>query len=600
MRRRRTATWAGVVVVTAAVAAFGFAPWPLSPKRVEESLNAAFAGSASARWSTPASATFRALPWPSLRIVDARLDDASGVTLVSAPEARLDLSLAGLLEGRLKPVRAALLTPTMTFDLDRLPGPGKDVEAEAASAAAAFAPLAGLTLMNGVIRLFSKQRGLDTVIENVQGRLDGLSAGERMRINLSALWRETPIAMSVSLANPERAARGAPSEFQLALASPIANVSFHGALAGGLAASVAGDLAASVPSLAALARIFGIDRQSFIAADDVEIVGKLGASPDEVTLSEATLTSAGQTLQGGLHVEGVGGRPAVSGSFDADRLAIARLMGPAPTLVDSDGNWSARSFAIAPPRNFDLDLRFSAGRLDVYGRDLASAAASVILKDGVVTASLVDASAYGGRLRGETRIACTGEDLSIRAAATLAGADFGAAFSDFGWPVPTGQGTLEIALETTGRSPVEAVSGLGGSAALKLEQGAVSGVNLEEALRRSLRRPIDVARDMRIGDTAFDKLALKVALGHGIVHIVNGDLAAHGLAADLQGQIDLSAQNWDLRANAMQIDGAGQGSKDGARLSFDIQGPWSSPMIRARGEKEDAQPAQEKESPLGP
>jgi hypothetical protein len=72
------------------------------------------------------------------------------------------------------------------------------------------------------------------------------------------------------------------------------------------------------------------------------------------------------------------------------------------------------------------------------------------------------------------------------------------------------------------------------------------------------------------------------------------------LAADLQGQIDLSAQNWDLRANAMQIDGAGQGSKDGARLSFDIQGPWSSPMIRARGEKEDAQPAQEKESPLGP
>ncbi len=40
MRMRRPAAWAGVVVVTAAVAVLGFAPWPLSAKRVAESLNA--------------------------------------------------------------------------------------------------------------------------------------------------------------------------------------------------------------------------------------------------------------------------------------------------------------------------------------------------------------------------------------------------------------------------------------------------------------------------------------------------------------------------------------------------------------------------------
>ena len=86
---------------------------------------------------------------------------------------------------------------------------------------------------------------------------------------------------------------------------------------------------------------------------------------------------------------------------------------------DREGGWSVRPFVLAPPRNFDLDLRLSAGRLDVYGRELANAAASAILKDGVLTLSLIDAAAYGGRLRGETRVACVGDDVNVQARARL-------------------------------------------------------------------------------------------------------------------------------------------------------------------------------------
>ena len=593
---RRPAAWAGVVVVTAAVAVLGFAPWPLSAKRVAESLNAATGASAPVRWGAPDAAAFRALPWPSLSIVGLRLDDALGANLISAPEARLDLSPGELVKGRLAPVRASLVTPIVTIDLDRPPWGAREARGEERPPDA-LAPLAGLSLTNGVLRVVSKSRGLDTVIENVQGRVDGLAAGDRMRVNLSALWRDAPISISGSLDNLERAGRGEPSAFELALVSPIANLSFSGALAGGEAPSVAGDVSASVPSVKALARVVGADPPSFVAADDAAVVGKLQATPNEATLADATVTSARQTLQGAMRVAGFDGRPSVSGSFDSDRLAIAPFVGPAPPLLDREGDWSVLPFALAPPRNFDLDLRLSAGRLDVYGRELANAAASAILKDGVLTLSLVDAAAYGGRLQGETRVACVGNDVNVRARARLSAADFGAAFSDLGWFVPTGQGTLEFALETTGASPAAVVAGLGGSASLKLGQGAVSGVNLEEALRRSQRRPIDVARDMRIGGTAFDTLALEFAFGHGIAHVVNGELAAHGVAANLQGQVDLLAQRWDLHANAIQTDAAGQASKDGARLSFDIEGPWTSPTIRATGDKDDVQLNESKAAP---
>ena len=591
---RRAAAWAGVVVVTAAVAAgLGLAPWPLTTKQVADNLNAAFDASARVRWSVPDAATFRVLPWPSLRIVDARLNDAFGENLVSAPEARLDLSLGELIKGRLTPVRAVLVTPVMTLDLDRPPLAFKDAQAADADASGALAQLVGIGLTNGVLRFVSKSRRFDTVLENVQGRVDGLARSDRMRVNLSAIWRDAPIAISGSLDNLERAERGEPSALEALLISPIVNLSFSGALAAGGVPNLEGEVSASVPSIKALARLVGQEPPTFLAADDVVITARLAATASEATLAEAIATSARQTLQGALHAANVNGRPVVSGSFDADRLAIAPLIGPAPPLIDRDGRWSVRAFAVAPPRGFDLDLRLSAGHLDVYGRELANAAGSVILKDGVLTASLIDAAAYGGRLRGETRVVCEEEDLNVRASAKLAAADFGAAFSDFGWPAVTGQGTLEFSLETTGRSPVAAVAGLSGSASLRLEQGAVSGINLEEALRRSQRRPIDVARDMRIGGTAFDTLALEVALGRGIVHVVNGELGAHGVAVNLQGQIDLPAQAWDLRANATQVGAAGQESPEAAHLSFDIGGPWSAPTIRVTGDKEETQPAED-------
>jgi uncharacterized protein YhdP len=128
----------------------------------------------------------------------------------------------------------------------------------------------------------------------------------------------------------------------------------------------------------------------------------------------------------------------------------------------------------------------------------------------------------------------------------------------------------------------------------------VAGVNLEEALRRSQKRRIDVARDMRVGGTAFDRLALEFVLGQGVIHVVNGELAAQGVAGNLEGQIDLAAQTWDLRVNATQTDSAGGESQDAARLSLDIDGPWSQPTIRVVDDKATPEPGAEPGTSLTP
>ena len=580
---RRAATWGLALALFVALAACGFMRWPLSAAKVGDSLNAAFGASPRLHWSAPQTASFSAFPWPSVQIAEARLDDAYGINLLSAPAARLNLSLVDLLRGRFIPTGAILVSPTVTIDVDRPPFAGAGGgSAEPASVASALAPLASLSLSKGVLRLVSAKRGLDTLIDNVQGRFDGLTVGDQLRFNLSAVWRKTPITIAGALNDPESAAKGAPSPIVFGLDSPLAKLAFGGSLALADEPSADGDLTVSVPSIRALASFLDAHPPPVLATDDIAITAKVKGTADSLTWGDATLTSAGQTLEGALAISDAGGRPAVSGTLAAETLALRPLLGPPQRVLDASGGWSTKPFAFAPLRSFDLDLRLSAAHLDVYGLKLADAAASAIVADGKLSATLLEAAAYGGRLQGELGAAYAGRNLDLSARGELVDADLGAAVADFAPPIVTGAGGIRFALEASGGSPAAAIASLSGAASLEAANGSILGVNLEEALRRSRRRPIDVERDMR-GGAAFDRLDVSLALDDGRAQVQRGVMTTHGVKAGLDGVVDLGGQNWALQVKAIQTDAAGEESQDAARLTLDISGPWSQPTIRATG-----------------
>jgi AsmA protein len=591
---RRAVAWGFALALIVALTACGFMRWPLTATKVGDSLNAAFGASPRLHWSAPRTASFSALPRPSVRIVDARLDDAFGVNLLSAPEARLNLSLIDLLRGRFIPTGVVLVSPTVTVDIDHPPfaGPAGESAGPASVARQALAPLASLSLSNGTLRLVSAKRGVDTAVDNVHGRFTGLTIGDQLRFDLSAVWRKTSIAIVGALNDPETAAKGAPSPIVLALDSPLGKLAFGGLLALSDQPSVDGDLTASIPSIAALASFLDARRPAVLAANDITITAKVKGAADSLTFGDATLTSAGQTLEGAIAIREAGGRPAVSGTLAAETLALEPLLGPPERVFGPLGNWSTKPFAFAPLRSFDLDLRLSAAHLDAYGLKLADAAASAIVTDGKLSATLLEAAAYGGRLQGEVGAAYVGRDLNLSARGELADADLGAAIADFARPIVTGTGGVKFALEASGASPAAAISSLTGTASLEAADGAILGVNLEEALRRSHRRPIDVERDMRLGGTPFDKVEASLELDDGRAQVRRGIMTSHGVKAELDGLIELIDQSWALQVNATQTDATGDESQDAAHLTLDIAGPWSSPTIRAiqDGSTEPADP----------
>ena len=168
---RRAVAWGLALALIVALTACVFMRWPLTAAKVGDSLNAAFGASPRLHWSAPETASFSALPRPSVRIADARLDDAYGVNLLSAPEARLNLSLIDLLRGRFIPTGVVLVSPTVTIDIDRPPfaGAAGETAGPASVARKALAPLASLSLTKGSLRLVSAKRGVDARIDNVHG-----------------------------------------------------------------------------------------------------------------------------------------------------------------------------------------------------------------------------------------------------------------------------------------------------------------------------------------------------------------------------------------------------------------------------------------------
>jgi AsmA protein len=579
---RRGLAWAVAAAAILGLLVCGVARWPLEPGAVRAELNTALGEGARLGWRLPESASFSLLPWPRLRISGAELEDRRGVSILSAPSARFDLSLLALARGRAVVVSAAFRRPTLTIDLDQTPFLAKAGDAAAPSAVQRRkAAIGGLMINDGLLRIVSASRGLDTLFENVRGNLDGLSAGRPLRFDFNARWRGEPLSAAGDLAEPEKAAQGEASAFNLVLSARPANLTLRGTLTAGHAPSFEGDLGLGVKSIAALMTLLDVSGPAPIAADALTLSGRSSIDGQSLALGEIALSIGGQALEGGLSLTLAEGRPILSGNLAADRLSLAPIVGVLKPLRDPGGGWSEAPLLFAPPRAFDLDLRLSAATLDCFGHEMDGVGASLIARRGRLTIALVEANAYQGRLKGEASFERDGDGLALGLSAELSGVDLGAAFADFGWRGDRGRGEAKLQIEARGGTSAAAIASLSGNASLAERDGAVLGVNLEELLRRSQRHAPELMRDLRLGETAFTSLDADMAIERGVATIRTANLRGVGLAATLSGEADLPAQTLRARVAAEQTDAQGAPSDAAARLTIDIAGPWSAPEIHA-------------------
>jgi AsmA protein len=475
-----------------------------------------------------------------------------------------------------------LRSPTAFIDLD--------ATSVVAAAARAFSDAEGgapsafwshVRVRGGVLHIVSAVHQFDTLIESLDGSFDWPGADEPMSFALAGAWRDESVTIAGKIDNPREGLRKRSTGVNLTIDSRPLSFALNGTWGGDAEAGFAGDVSAQIRSLRALERVLGARPAPMIAGDEFSLEGKAQTNGASLALSDARLELAGQKFEGALTLSRQSERTAISGTLAADSLKIEPLVGEPPTFLNAQGAWSAEPFAFAPARGLDLDLRISAAHADWRGHRIDDAAGSLICKDGELTARLLEASAYQGVLRGQLALARGTSGLEAQLAGTLVDADIGAALADFGWNGYRGRGGFDFSLRSTGFAPADSVASLTGTASIDLQAGVIDGVSIEEAMRRSLRRPIDVARDMAIGQTNFTRAHAQFTVANGNAGVSGARVEGPGSTLAVEGAIDIAAREFHTRLLATQADAQGAPSADAARLTIVLSGPWSAPTVAA-------------------
>jgi AsmA protein len=575
--------WMAALCLALVAIGAGFYRWPVSSEFVAEELGAPLSRSLGLELGRPTRVWFSALPTPTLHIADVELRGQDRTIVLTAPEATVRLGLLPVLMGRLELASGALNRPTVLIDLDSDP--------LAASSAIAVtmakknderesAPIGVFQIRSGLLHIVSAEHEIDTLVEDVNGALDWRRLKDAARLSLQGTWRDQPLAVEVRLEEPISLLKGERSQGLLSIVSGNAQIKFDGDVVGDAQRRFEGSVSVDVASSAEVVRILGLPKSSALSAGHVSLAAKAAASGRTLTLSEMRLNILEQSLEGALAFTKDAGRISISGTVAADELKLAPILANAPALVDSNGAWSEAPIDFTPLAAVKFDLRISAARVQWRGHSLTDAAIELMNDNDRLTASLIEAGAYGGLAKAEIVFSPMRIPVEAHASGSVANADLGALSQEFGWPAYSGQGGAQFSFDAIGESVQTMLRRVEGKATILLGPGIVDGLSFEEALRRSERRSIDVFNDMRMGRTVFTQAAATLTIEKGEIGKINAVMTGSGVNASLSGTTDMVDQKLWARATVTQTDEAGAPTPHGPQIDFDIAGPWSAPSIK--------------------
>jgi AsmA protein len=147
----------------------------------------------------------------------------------------------------------------------------------------------------------------------------------------------------------------------------------------------------------------------------------------------------------------------------------------------------------------------------------------------------------------------------------------------FGINKLSGRGNLNVSLVASGASPFGLAQSLDGTATLIGHDGAISGFNVEQLLKRLERRPLSGGGNFRSGSTPYDNLTIAVKFSDGVATAEDVRLEGQAARLTLTGTASVPAREYDMKGVASLT--SAPNAAPGFDLPFVVQGPWDDPLI---------------------
>jgi AsmA protein len=520
----------------------------------------------------------------------------SGVTLrgdagthpaLSAERLTAQLRFLPLLLGRIEVAEVKLEQPHILIDIDRsgssnwaplVAGLGKAIKPEASSPS--HIPFSEIRLMDGTVAIHDQARKTTETLSGVDMSLAWPSIAKSFGATGHFTWHGDQVDASVTLNDFLAALKGGRSGLKLRLAGAPLKVVFDGQFAHKPTLRLDGTLSADSASLRNAMRWIGREPLPGGGFGRFALKAQTNVVGNTVALSNVNVELDGNSAEGVLTFSAESPLQ-LHGTLAADGLDVTPYLSTIRLLGANDRDWSRVPIRLDGLDSMEFDVRLSAAHVLLAGTKIGRTALAATLRGGQLSLTIGESQAFDGTLKGAVTLAKAepGADLDAHLQFNDVNLE-NCVTTLFGIHRLEGRGDMTINLKASGNDILSLARSAQGSGTLTAANGAVTGVNVEQLLRRLERRPLSGPGDFRTGRTPFDKLtiALKIADGTASVETVKLDGAAVQLG--VTGFASIPARDLNLRGVASLAAGGSDATKTAFELPFVVRGRWDDPVMQ--------------------
>jgi AsmA protein len=507
-------------------------------------------------------------------------DDRTGEPAVVAEQLKAHLRYFPLLAGRIEIADVTLVRPTIAVNF--LPDRQSNWSALIEALTRALQPNRDRTASFSEIRI----TGGTVVVRSEHGAIERLSdvdlslAWPSISNSFGAtghfVWRDEPVDASITLTDFLAALSGDRSGLKVRVSGAPLQLAFDGSASARPTLKIEGALGVDAPSLRDAMRWTGSSKLPFGGFGRFTLRAQSDIGGGVVALSNVNVEVDGNAAEGALTLS-TGGQRLVQGTLAADALDLTPYLSGVRLLARNERNWDSLPIALGGFGDFNLDLRLSAASIKLSTAQLGRTAVAANLHNGKLDLTIGEAQAFGGTAKGTLGLNVADSGVGVSSHLQFVDVDLNDCLGQlFGVRKLTGHGNLAMNVDGSGASVMAVTRALNGTANLTARSGALSGINVEQLLRRLQRRPLSGSGDFRSGATPFDELAINLKIDQGTVSIDDMHIDGPSVKLAVGGQASVPARDLDLKGVATLVSTTNADEFD---LPFVVQGPWDDPIM---------------------
>jgi AsmA protein len=520
-------------------------------------------------------------PTGSVRFDDVRLGGQhDGTSALTTEQLVVRLRFFPLLLGQIEIADINLVHPVITIGFDKDGRSNWSGHIDTLARALQPSPertrsFSEIRITGGTVRLHDATQKIVQTLSNVEFALAWPAISRSFAATGRFTWHDQPIDATLSLTDFVSALTGDRSGLKLRLSGALLKLAYDGSISYRPALKMEGALSADTASLRDMLHWTSQWTMPAGGFGRFALKAQSTISGRTVSLSALNIDLDGNVGEGVLTLGGEG-RQVLQGTLATDAIDLTPYVSAFRPFTNNE--WNKQPITLNSLTGIDLDLRLSAGRVTLGNVKLGRSAVATNLRRGSLTVAIGESQAFGGEANGTFGLAQSDAGATVKARIKLSDIDLQQGLSELmGLRKLEGKGTLTVDLDSSGSSVYELAQGLNGTARLASQKGAVTGLNLEQLLKRFERSPPSARGDYRSGKTPYEQLIAEVRIIKGVAGIDDARLDAPALRLALAGSASIPARDFDLKGVASLV--AARDMTPTFELPFVITGPWDSPLV---------------------